>query len=81
MIPAPGTERLKPQSGIGWLPIKETRKLNSTLATCFSSVKAFPREDFIQAHMWCDIAGASGNSLAAKMTSARIAEAQRLARG
>ena len=46
------------------------------------------RQDFVQAHMWFDLAAASGdlsarkNSeiIAAKMTPSQIAEAQRLAR-
>lgn len=45
-------------------------------------------QDYIQAHMWFNLAGAGGNAtalrnrdlVAAKMTPAQIAEAQRLAR-
>ena len=45
-------------------------------------------QDYVQAHMWCNIAGVNGSEqgtsgrdrLAAKMTPAQIAEAQKLAR-
>ncbi len=45
-------------------------------------------QDYVQAHMWFNLAGAQGNKKATKnrdivaglMTPARIAEAQRLAR-
>jgi hypothetical protein len=45
-------------------------------------------QDYVQAHMWFNLAGASGvakalknrDTVAAKMTPAQIAEAQRLAR-
>ena len=46
------------------------------------------QQDFVQAHMWFDLAAASGDSsagknmeiIAAKMTRSQIAEAQRLAK-
>jgi TPR repeat protein len=45
-------------------------------------------QDYVQAHMWFNLAGASGNAdavknretVAAKMTPEQISEAQRLAR-
>jgi uncharacterized protein len=57
------------------------------LGAAYANGQSVP-QDFVQAHMWFNLAGAQGNSeaqtwrdkVAAKMTPAQIAEAQRLAR-
>ncbi len=59
----------------------------TTLGVMYANGEGVP-EDFIQAHMWFNLAAAQGNELgrenrdivAERMTPAQVAEAQRLAR-
>ena len=67
--------------------IKETGPRSTCLALCTGSAKE-SRRDYVQAHMWLNLAGASGDAeaiknrdfIGAQMTPWQIAEAQRMAR-